>query len=94
MRQGDTKALVTQLVILEAALACIQAECELALEVPEVSFSAICRVAAIARQSSPERKPSLAKASSVMVPVASAPAPAPAPARAPSEAPFAQISLR
>jgi hypothetical protein len=60
MRDSDTQALQTQLVILEAALACIQGECDLALEVPEVSFSAICRVAAIARQSSLQRRPELA----------------------------------
>jgi hypothetical protein len=65
MRDRDMKALQTQLVILEAALACIQTECDLALEVPEVSFAALCRVAAIARQSSLERRPKLVKASSV-----------------------------
>jgi hypothetical protein len=73
MRNPDKKALQTQLVILEAALACIQNECDLALEVPEVSFSAICRVAAIARQSSREPKPSLAKAVTALVPRAAAP---------------------
>jgi hypothetical protein len=64
MRENDTRALQTQLVILEAALACIQTECDLALEVPEVSFATICRVSAIARQSSLGGKPGLAKAAS------------------------------
>jgi hypothetical protein len=74
MRENDTKALQTQLVILEAALACIQTECDLALEVPEVSFATICRVAAIARQSSLEHKPGLAKAASSVSHYEAAPA--------------------
>lgn len=37
-------------VVMLAALACIQRECETALSHPEVSFTSICRIAALARQ--------------------------------------------
>ncbi len=39
---------------LEAALARIQNECDLALEVPEVAFSTMCRIASVARRALPE----------------------------------------
>lgn len=42
--------LKTRIVILEAALACIDRECERALDRPDTLFITMCRVAAVARQ--------------------------------------------
>lgn len=52
-RTNETKlhTLNTRIVILEAALASIDRECERALERPEVLFMTMCRVAALTRQS-------------------------------------------
>jgi hypothetical protein len=37
-------------IVILAALASIQRECEAALDCPEVSFTSICRIASLARQ--------------------------------------------
>jgi|CXWL01.1.fsa_nt_gi hypothetical protein len=65
MHDADVKLLHTHIVILEAALRCIQAECALALQVPEVSFATTCRVASVARQV----LPGLAKTSGFVHPL-------------------------
>jgi hypothetical protein len=46
----ETPKLRTRLVILEAALASIDRECERALDEPTVVFMTMCRVAALTRQ--------------------------------------------
>jgi hypothetical protein len=50
---SDSASLRTRVAILEAALACIQDECDLAFEEPEVAFSTMCRIASVARQALP-----------------------------------------
>lgn len=51
----DEGALRTRISILEAALACVQRECNTAFEEPEVAFSTLCRIASVARQTIPVR---------------------------------------
>jgi hypothetical protein len=46
---NDVNTNNTRIVVL-AALASIQRECEAALDSPEVSFTSICRIASLARQ--------------------------------------------
>jgi hypothetical protein len=46
----------THALILEAALACIARECELAMQTPEVMFTTVCRISSVTRQAlSPAR---------------------------------------
>lgn len=51
--RSDEGALRTRISILEAALACVQRECDVAFDVPEVAFSTLCRIASVARQTMP-----------------------------------------
>ena len=46
----EPSALQTRVAILEAALECIRGECDLALEVPQIAFSTMCRIASVTRQ--------------------------------------------
>lgn len=48
-------ALRTRISILEAALACVQRECDTAFDAPEVAFATLCRIHAVARQTMPPR---------------------------------------
>lgn len=48
--QRDSRHLQTRIVILEAALASIDRECEWALANPAIVFMTMCRVAALSRQ--------------------------------------------
>lgn len=40
----------TRVAILEAAIACVQRECNVAFDAPEVAFATLCRIASVARQ--------------------------------------------
>jgi hypothetical protein len=46
-------ALRTRISILEAALACVQRECNTAFDAPEVAFATLCRIHSVARQTMP-----------------------------------------
>jgi hypothetical protein len=48
-------ALRTRISILEAALACVQRECNTAFDAPEVAFATLCRIHSVARQTMPTR---------------------------------------
>lgn len=48
---ADDGALRTRVAILEAAIACVQRECNTAFDAPEVAFATLCRIASVARQS-------------------------------------------
>jgi hypothetical protein len=50
---AESSMLQTRVAILEAALSCIQSECSVALDEPEVAFSTMCRIASVARQALP-----------------------------------------
>ncbi len=54
MNHEDERALRTRVCILEAALACIERETDVALGRPDISFLTLCRIASIARQSGPQ----------------------------------------
>jgi hypothetical protein len=47
----DRDALRTRVLILEAALRCVENEADRAIEDPELLLTSMCRIAAIARQS-------------------------------------------
>lgn len=49
----DEGALRTRISILEAALACVQRECDTAFDAPEVAFATLCRIHSVARQTMP-----------------------------------------
>lgn len=51
----DEGALRTRISILEAALACVQRECNTAFDAPEVAFATLCRIHSVARQTMPPR---------------------------------------
>lgn len=46
----DDGGLRTRVAILEAAIACVKRECDVAFDSPEVAFSTLCRIASVARQ--------------------------------------------
>lgn len=48
--EDDERSMRTRLCILEAALACIAREAEVALGRPDIAFLTMCRVSSIARQ--------------------------------------------
>jgi hypothetical protein len=50
----DDRSLRTRVCILEAALACIAREADVALGRPDISFLTLCRISSIARQSRPD----------------------------------------
>lgn len=58
----DSDALRTRIAILEAALACVKAECEIAHTEPTIAMTTICRIDSVTRQalaaSSPPRRSS------------------------------------